>query len=124
MWKNQESKKWVSLQDVYIANERYNPLTQSDKKDIFPLHFIISFTSRCFIDCLFMIYTFKIACKSFLPPFMLHCLIKFSSHQSTSGALFGLYRYHITNVLYQFSSAYVLKDRQRVSILSLCLAPQ
>lgn len=49
---------------------------QSDKKAIFPLHFIISFISRCIIDCLFydlyILYSLQVA---FRTPFMLRCII-------------------------------------------------
>lgn len=46
---------------------------QSDKKDIFPFHFIISSLHTALLVVV-IIYTFKIACKSFLPLFVLHHL--------------------------------------------------
>lgn len=53
MWKNQEKKKQVSLQDVCVANKSCTQLIQADKKAVFPLRFMISITSKCIIDCLF-----------------------------------------------------------------------
>lgn len=96
---------------------------QSDKKAIFPLHFIISFTSRYIIDCLFydlyILYSLQIA---FPTPFMLHCIIKLSSQESTLGTVSALYCCHLL-MFSTCSAAYTLKGRQLVSVLSLCLAP-
>lgn len=73
MWKNQESKKWVSLQDVYMANERYNPQCNLIRRT-FILSILLPPSLHIALLVVFIVYTFKIACKSFLPLFMLHHL--------------------------------------------------
>lgn len=75
-----------------MANKRYNP--QCNLIRTFFLSILLSPSLHIALLVVFIIYAFKIACKSFLPPFMLHHLIKFSSHWSTMGTLFDLYRYH------------------------------